>query len=84
MPGIVCVGAAYLTAVQLLRFRRIRRLEKQYGYHTRESMSKMTNDEAWAIHQTMMTLEFPFFTLKGLQFALFKACLSAVSPGKNI
>ncbi|EGD98232.1 hypothetical protein TESG_05613 [Trichophyton tonsurans CBS 112818] len=72
VPGIVCVGAAYLTAVQLLRFRRIRSLEKQYGYHTRESMSKMTNDEAWAIHQTMMTLEFPFFTLKGLQFALFK------------
>ncbi|EZF27204.1 hypothetical protein H112_00793 [Trichophyton rubrum D6] len=72
VPGIVCVGAAYLTAVQLLRFRRIRSLEKQYGYHTREEMSKMTNDEAWAIHQTMMTLEFPFFTLKGLQFALFK------------
>ncbi|KAM5458159.1 hypothetical protein MaudCBS49596_000071 [Microsporum audouinii] len=72
VPGMVCVGAAYLAMVQYLRFQRIRSLEKQYGYHTRESLKKMTNDEAWSIHQAMMTLEFPFFTLKGLQFALFK------------
>ncbi|KAF3480136.1 uncharacterized protein GIQ15_05483 [Arthroderma uncinatum] len=72
VPGLVCAGAAYLAAVQLLRFQRIRSLEKQYGYKTRESFAKMTDDEAWAIQRTMFMLEFPFFTFKALQFALFK------------
>ncbi|KAK2858369.1 hypothetical protein FQN49_004800 [Arthroderma sp. PD_2] len=72
VSGIVCLGAAYLAAVQLLRFQRIRSLEKEYGYHTRESFAKMTDDEAWSIQRTMFMLEFPFFATKGLQFALFK------------
>ncbi|EYE91279.1 uncharacterized protein EURHEDRAFT_487208 [Aspergillus ruber CBS 135680] len=62
----------YLALVSLLRFRRCRKLHRAYPYRTREEMSKMTDQDAWAIQKQIMQGEFPFMMLKALQFALFR------------
>ncbi|RAK97041.1 uncharacterized protein BO80DRAFT_364960 [Aspergillus ibericus CBS 121593] len=63
---------AYLILVSLLRFRHARWLRQKYHYPTRESFSRMTDDDACAIQKALVRLEFPFFYLKSLQFALFR------------
>lgn len=67
---------AYPILVSLLRFRRVQQLQKKYQkYATRESMSKMTDDDAFEIQKQMIQLEFPFMYIKALQFALFRVRL---------
>lgn len=68
----------YLTLVFSLRFRRCRKLHRAYPYHTRETMTKMTDHDAWAIQKQIMQGEFPFMMLKALQFALFR--VSNIAP----
>lgn len=63
---------AYPALVSLLRFRRLRSLHQKHHYPTRESMAKMTNDDAWGIQKVAAQLEFPFMYTKALQFALFR------------
>lgn len=70
---------AYLALVRWLRFQRCRNLHKKYPYATRESMSKMTDEDAWAIQKLILQMEFPFIVLKSLQFALFRVCASVHS-----
>ncbi|KAJ5135199.1 uncharacterized protein N7515_004477 [Penicillium bovifimosum] len=55
-----------------LRYRRMRKLQKKYKYPTRESLSKMTDQEAYEIQKEVAQLEFPFMFVKALQFALFR------------
>ncbi|CAG8427246.1 unnamed protein product [Penicillium salamii] len=55
-----------------LRFQRLRQMHKKYDYPTRESMGKMTDDDAFNIQKTIAQLEFPFMFIKSLQFALFR------------
>lgn len=55
-----------------LRFQRLRQMHKKYDYPTRESMAKMTDDDAFNIQKTIAQLEFPFMFIKSLQFALFR------------
>jgi hypothetical protein len=62
----------YLILASSIRFHRRRTLHKEYPYQTRESMSKMTYQDAWAIQKTILQMEFPFIVLKSLQFALFR------------
>lgn len=62
----------YPTIVSLLRFRRLRKLHRRYHYPTRESMARMTDNEAWEIQKVISELEFPFMYIKALQFALFR------------
>lgn len=76
---IVTVVAAYPILVSLLRFRRVRWLHRKYHYPTRESLSCMTDNEAWEIQKILLQLEFPFIYIKALQFALFRVCLSSIS-----
>lgn len=64
--------AAYLGLVSSLRFQRQRAIHKKYPYKTRESMSKMTDHDAFSIQKTILQTEFPFIVLKSLQFALFR------------
>lgn len=66
------VLVAYPTLVSLLRFRRTRNLATRYNYPTRESMARMTDDDAWEIQKELAELEFPFIYTKSLQFALFR------------
>lgn len=63
---------AYVSLVHILRFRRLRGLHKKYNYTTRQSMSRMTDDEAWEIQKALLQLEFPTTAFKSIQFALFK------------
>lgn len=74
-PGglaIPILVSAYLGLVQILRFRRLRELQANFRYPTRESYAKMTDDDAWRIQREMGMLEFPFIFYKSIQFALFK------------
>ena len=62
----------YPLVTRSLRYRRLRKMQKQFKYPTRESMAQMTDEEAYQIQKTIAQLEFPFIFLKSLQFALFK------------
>jgi hypothetical protein len=64
--------AAYPILTNVLRFRRVRQLQRKYNYPTRESLANMTDTEAWEIQVAMSKLEFPFIFEKSLQFALFR------------
>lgn len=63
---------AYLFLASSLRFRRRLSLQNKYPYTTRESLSRMTHHDAWAIQKTILQMEFPYIVLKSLQFALFR------------
>lgn len=63
---------AYPILVSLLRFRRLRQLHERFNFPTRESLARMTDDQAWEIQKLMAQLEFPFIYVKSLQFALFR------------
>lgn len=68
-----CLGlAAYLGLISSLRFQRQKAIHQKYPYKTRESMSRMTDHDAFAIQKTILQTEFPFIVLKSLQFALFR------------
>lgn len=74
--------ATYLALASSLRFQRRQTLHKKYSYYaTRESMRRMTDEDAWAIQKTIMQTEFPFIVLKSLQFALFRVC---TTPPRSI
>lgn len=64
----------YLALASTLRFQRRRALHRKYAYNTRESMCKMTDQDAFTIQKTILQMEFPFIVLKSLQFALFRVC----------
>ncbi|KAI9928448.1 hypothetical protein MW887_002493 [Aspergillus wentii] len=64
---------SYLILVSSLRFQRVNALRKTYSkYQTRQSLSSMTDSDAWTIQKNILQLEFPFISLKSLQFALFR------------
>jgi hypothetical protein len=64
--------AAYPILTNVLRFRRVRQLQRKYNYPTRESLANMTDKEAWEIQLAISQLEFPLIFEKSLQFALFR------------
>ena len=72
--GVAIVAVTYPLLVSTLRFRRMREIEKEFHFPTRESMAKMTDDQAWKIQLKLSQLEFPFIYVKSLQFALFRVC----------
>lgn len=69
---IIPLLLAYPLLTSFLRFRRYHNLHKQYDFPTRDSFSRMTDDEAWEIQKVLAQLEFPFIYIKALQFALFR------------
>ncbi len=73
---IVIALLIYPLLIAFLRYRRVRAMPKKYGYTTRESLSKMTTEDAYAIQIEIAELEFPSAYEKALQFALFKVCNS--------
>lgn len=62
----------YPILVSLFRFRRRQSLQERYNFPTRESLARMTDDQAWEIQRELAQLEFPFIYVKSLQFALFR------------
>jgi len=63
---------AYLCLVSSLRYKRMKDMHRRFPYHTRESLSRMTVDEAFAIHNYLVKLEFPTVFNAATSFALFK------------
>lgn len=70
LPYAVGLALGYPLLTNSLRYRRLHKLHKQYP--TRESMSKMTDEDAFQIQKAVAQLEFPFMFIKSLQFALFR------------
>ena len=63
---------AYLYLVSSLRYKRMKDMHQRYPYRTRESFSKMTVDDAFAIYNYLIKLEFPTIFNAATSFALFK------------
>lgn len=84
LPYALLALVAYLTLTVSLRFRRCQSILKRYAYETRESMSQMTDHDAWTIQKQVMQSEFPFMILKPLQFALSRVCTIASASGSPI
>ncbi|KAJ5793977.1 hypothetical protein N7457_000576 [Penicillium paradoxum] len=72
LPYAVGLLLAWPVVTISLRFQRLRKLQKKYDYPTRESLAKMTDEEAFEIQKQTAQLEFPFMFIKSLQFALFR------------
>ena len=72
LPYAVGTLAGYALLANSLRYRRLRKMQKQYHFPTRESLAQMTDEEAFEIQKQIGQLEFPFMFLKSLQFALFR------------
>lgn len=73
--------ALYLLIQGRLRYSRARFLKNKYPY-TRDTFWRMTDHDAWEIQKSILQLEFPFISLKALQFALFRVCF--LSPAASI
>lgn len=71
---LVFILLAYGLLVRGLRFRRMKELQRSFGYTSRKSLGKMTFDDAAAIHLELSEMEFPFSFLNSTEFALFRVC----------
>ncbi len=69
LPSLI----AYLALVRFFRYHRLKKLHQRFRYPSRESFSKMTFDDAFAIHDELVHLEFPRIMGTATMFALFKA-----------
>lgn len=65
---------AYSSLCHMLRFQRLRSLQRKYTFGTpsRPSLSSMTDQEAYEILTEIAEAEFPALFEKGLQLALFR------------
>lgn len=72
LPYSVVLLIGWPLVTRSLRYRRLKQLHKKYNFPTRESMAKMTDEEAYEIQLTIGQFEFPFMFVKALQFALFR------------
>ncbi|KAH8817067.1 hypothetical protein F5884DRAFT_853497 [Xylogone sp. PMI_703] len=68
----IVVLMTYLVIQHYYRYDRVRKQRKLFNYPDRQSLGRMTNDDAWAIQRYIATLEFPQLYEVSLQFALFK------------
>lgn len=72
LPYALALILGYPLLIRILRYQRRDSLHEKYNYPTRESMAKMTDEEAYQIQKQVAQLEFPFMFIKSLQFALFR------------
>ena len=70
---------AYLCLVSSLRYKHMRNMHKRFPYPTRKSLSKMTVEDAFAIHNYLIQLEFPTIFNAATSFALFKVDFDSLS-----
>lgn len=71
----VLIGlAGYVGLCSFLRFRRLRSVQARYKFDTRESLSRMTNQEAHEIVWSLVNYEMPLFYDLSLRLALFEVC----------
>jgi hypothetical protein len=72
LSKILAGFAGYVALCSALRFRRVKQHLNHLQYHTRESLSKMTVDDARVILQELLYTDFPFLYETSLQLALFR------------
>ncbi len=70
--SLVLAMLAYLALVHVLRYQRVKSLEKKYAPAGRESLRNMTVDDAQAILKTLAELECPSLYGLAMVMALFK------------
>ncbi|GKT92317.1 dephospho-CoA kinase [Colletotrichum tofieldiae] len=68
----VALVAGWVALCAALRFRRITNFRRQMGFTDRDSLARMTNDQAQLILKNVIEFEFPKMYLLSLQFAIFK------------
>jgi hypothetical protein len=66
------LAIVYLAIVAKLRYRRSRWLIEKYGMRSRQDFHRMTTDDAQAILQELVEMEFPKLMGLSIVFALFK------------
>jgi hypothetical protein len=69
LPGTLL----YLYLAKRIRFHRSKSITFNLGYTTRTSCSRMTIEDAWIIHNSLIEYEFPTTISSATFFALFKA-----------
>ena len=79
---LVFIFFIYLLVVRALRYRRMKRLERSFGYGTRKALGEMTLDDAAAILLELSEMEFPFSFLNSTVFTLFR--VRHVNPRRGI
>lgn len=62
----------YAALCSSLRFRRLKAMRKRLNYPDRESLSRMTNEDAQKIVQYLSLYEFPILYDFSLRYAIFK------------
>lgn len=70
--AIIAGLAIYVGLCSSLRHRRLKSTLSRYGFHTRESLSRMTNQEAHEISQSLIYYEFPLMYDLSVRLALFE------------
>lgn len=74
-PVVVLGFISYAGLCSLLRFRRIEKLKRRLNITDRDSLSRMTNDQAQEICLILGSYEFPKFYDLAMQVALLKVGL---------
>lgn len=69
---LIVSSVSYVALCSLLRFRRINNVRSRYNFPDRESLSRMSNQEAHEILKVIVYFEFPTFYDLALRFALFR------------
>ena len=69
---VVAGLALYAGLCSTLRFRRIKRMQAQYNFQDRASLSRMTNQDAQEIAKIVIWSEFPIMYDLAMRVALLK------------
>lgn len=73
IASVIGTLIAYSAICQVLRYRRIKSLQRKYDTATeKKPLSSMTDEEAYSIQKLVSDAEFPALFEKGLQLALFR------------
>lgn len=62
----------YLILCSSLRFQRLNSMRRRFNYPDRESLSRMTNEDAQKIVHAVSVYEFPLLYDLALKYAIFK------------
>lgn len=72
MPFLLLATITYLCTANMIRFSRVRQMQRTFGYQDRASLANMTLEDAQKIQNYLYKLEFPWLMQKSLEFALFR------------
>ncbi|KAF4967184.1 hypothetical protein FSARC_5217 [Fusarium sarcochroum] len=71
-PIILGVFLGYVTLCSLVRFSRVNSLQSRLGFKDRASLSRMTNQDAFEIVNSIAQFDFPLFYDLAVRLALFE------------